>query len=109
MGDSLFAESLVVNLSAARDVELAAIVASKKDVISSVQQLCPDAVIFAGPAPAAFDFIGELTRSRPGMIILHADPGSQTVQVVTSRSIAANVTDLLATIPFLSQGSEPDA
>ncbi len=104
IGNSLFAATLTQLLADVPDVAVVAEADSTQTALSLLKTVCPDVVIMAAYGNAAdnADLVG-LVVTHPQLPLIRADLTSNTVQVITSRSVSARREDLLAVLNSLPQ------
>lgn len=107
IGNSLFAATLTQLLADFPDVQIVAEADSTQTALSLLRCVCPDAVIVAayGNTSDNTDLVG-LVVTHPQLPLIRADLTTNTVQVITSRSISARRADLLAVLNSLPQRCE---
>jgi chemotaxis response regulator CheB len=102
IGNSLFAETLTDLLSNVPEILVVGEADNAQSALSLLQSTCPDVVIMADCVTnnASTDLIG-LVVTHPQLPLIRADLTTNTVQVITSRSVSARRDDLLAVLNSL--------
>lgn len=104
IGNSLFAETLTDLLANVPEILVVGEADSPQTALLLLQSTCPDVVIMADciASEASTDLIG-LVVTHPQLPLIRADLTTNTVQVITSRSVSARREDLLAVLNSLPQ------
>lgn len=105
VGDSLFAEGLAKMLAQAQAATLVGIAPTAESASPLIESSRADTIIVTAIGDAADSFCRLITR-HPTLSILRADLNANTVQVITSQQVSANVPDLLTALANLSKRSE---
>jgi chemotaxis response regulator CheB len=107
IGNSLFAATLTQLLADIPDVVVVAEADSTQTALSLLKSVCPDVVIVAayGSTSDNAELVG-LVVTNPQLPLIRADLTTNTVQVITSRSVSARRDDLLAVLDSLPQRCE---
>jgi len=105
IGDSLFAEGLAKMLAQAESATLVGVAPTAEAASPLIESSRADTIIVTAIGDAADSFSQLITR-HPTLPILRADLNANTVQVITSQQVSANVPDLLTALTNLSKRSE---
>ena len=107
IGSSLFAETLVGLLAEVPEISVVAEADTLQTALSMLKSTCPDVLIVADSvATSAGNELVGLVVTHPNLPLIRADLNTNTVQVITSRSISARRDDLLAVLSDLPQRCE---
>ena len=104
VGDSLFAETLAQTLAGDASKDTIEVIGSAPTIEATLPLLKiknPDAVIVTSPDKAATAIFDPILAAYPDLPIIHADPGADNVQVITSQRVGTRSSDLLAAIAAL--------
>ena len=105
VGDSLFAEGLAKMLAQAESATLVGVASTAEAASPMIDSSRADTIIVTAIGDAADSFCNLITR-HPALPILRADLNANTVQVITSQQVSANVPDLLTALTNLSKRSD---
>ncbi len=101
VGDSLFAEGIIQTLTVSEDIDVIGSAPTIEAALSLLKANCPDAVIIADTGEATTATFSPILTTYPNLSIIHADPGADNVQVITSQRVGTRKSDLLAAIADL--------
>jgi len=108
VGDSLYAETLVQVLGDSEAVVVSGTAPTPEEAITLLQSQTPDAVIVAVAGETILATFSPILIANPNLPIIHADLGTNIIQVITNQPIEARSSDLLAAIAALPKRELPN-
>lgn len=101
VGDSLFAETLNQMLVNSGTVVVTGSAPTPEEALPLIQREAPDVVIVVDTGETSHTTFGPFLATLPELPIIRADLSHDDVQVITSRSVGARRSDLLAVLKSL--------